>query len=137
VCQVAVPAPPWKSLLSLGHGRHTCDPPGPHLLAAGVSLVWYTYVLCVVSVNTWLWTSQSSPAPDQAAPSILGHGVELAVCLTLPLLGCGRPRLGSCSPPTQGAAADSLGGDIQPEAPVLGEEGSSPAFLAPGGLPLP
>lgn len=96
---------PWKSLLSLGHGRDTCDLPGPHLLAAGVSLVRYTYVLCVVSVNTWLWMSQSSPAPGQAVPSILGHGVELAVCLILPFLGHGRPRWGSCPLPTQGAAA--------------------------------
>ena len=39
MCQAALPAFPWKSLLSLGHGRHTCDLPGPHLLAAGVSLV--------------------------------------------------------------------------------------------------
>lgn len=55
------------------------SPPTPghtrSLLAAPKSLAWYTYVRCVVSVNTWLWTSQSSvaPVPDQAAASTLGQ----------------------------------------------------------------
>lgn len=109
-----MPALPWKSLLSLGHGRDTCNLPGPHLLAAGVSLVWYTYVLCVVSVNTWLWTSQSSPAPGQAVPSILGHGVELAVCLVLPLLKAWEAEMGFLPPAYSGGCSTLWEGTYSP-----------------------
>lgn len=64
--------------------------PGGHthslLAAAPRSLALYTYVRCMVSVNTWLQTSQSSVAsvPGQAVLSIL-ESCSRVSCL--PLLG--------------------------------------------------
>lgn len=70
---MALQVPLHKCPPSPEHGEHTYNLLSPHLLVAPVSLAWYTYVRCVVSMNTWLWMSHSSPAPapSQAAPSIL------------------------------------------------------------------
>lgn len=95
-----------------------------------MSLAWYTYVLCLVSVNTWLWMSQSSVAPalGQAAPSILGPWSGVS-CLPHPsTFGVWEAELQD----KMGAAADSLGGDVQKGAPALGEKGAPPTSLAPG-----
>lgn len=73
--QLALQVPLHKCPPSPGHGDHTCN-----LLVAAVSLAWYTYVLWVVSANTWLWTSHSStaPAPGQAGPSSLWSWCQMS-----------------------------------------------------------
>lgn len=107
-----------------------CKVPGPHLRVAYMSLAWYTYVLCLVSVNTWLWMSQSSVAPalGQAAPSILGPWSGVSGLPHPSTFGVWEADLQD----KMGAAADSLGGDVQKGAPALGEKGAPPTSLAPG-----
>lgn len=56
------------------------------LLVVPESLAWYTYVWCVVSMNTWLWMSQNSvvaPVPGQATPSTLRQCIKMS-CLLCP-----------------------------------------------------
>lgn len=72
--------------------------------------------VCGYSVNTWLWMSPELTCSGQTVPSILGHGVGLAVCLILPFLGHVGGRDGVLPPACLllRGLQHSLGGDAWP-----------------------